>query len=75
MWWQLGSLEPFKEHPAPLLHVNAIIILVFLSADTTLTFTAFFGSFVSGRASRQPSGAQSLAALLEELERPPNIPR
>lgn len=25
-----SSLEPFKEHTAPQLHVNAIIILVFL---------------------------------------------
>lgn len=43
-----SSLELFKEHTAPQLHFNAIIILVFLSADTTLTFSAFLASFFSG---------------------------
>lgn len=55
-WWQntkeaayciISSLELFKEHTAPQLHVNAIIILVFLFADTTLTFNTFFSSFFS----------------------------
>lgn len=43
----ISSLELFKEHTAPQLHFNAIIILVLLFADTTLTFNAFFGSFFS----------------------------
>lgn len=43
-------LELFKEHAAPWLHVNAIIILVFLffPADATLTFSAFPSLFFSG---------------------------
>lgn len=39
------SMDLFKEHTAPQLHVNAIIILVFSFADSTLTFTAFLSLF------------------------------
>lgn len=43
------SLELFKEHAAPRLHANAIVILLFLfAAAAALTFCAFRESFFSG---------------------------
>lgn len=57
-WWQntkeahcciTSSLELFKEHAAPQLHANTIIILVSLFAATTLTFSTFCNSFFSGK--------------------------
>lgn len=42
------SLELFKEHAAPRLHANAIVILVLLFAAAALTFCAFRESFFSG---------------------------
>lgn len=43
------SLELFKEHAAPRLHANAVVILLFpFAAASALTFCAFRESFSSG---------------------------
>lgn len=63
-----SSLELFKEHAAPQLHANTIIVLVSLFAATTLTFSTFCNSFFSGKRKSADELGPNMVSLLPELE-------
>lgn len=67
------SLELFKEHAAPRLHANAIVILVLLFAAAALTFGAFRESFFSGErklSAERRGGLLSLRSCSDLIEGP-----